>query len=580
MTSWPNQTSPVKDLKHSSESWKSRVWEIVQVLLVIFVACGVFFKVCYPVESSNDVWWHLKTGHYLLDYWSDHGFAFPEHDVFSISGENLPWANHEWLADILMFLCYDRLSLMGLILVKSALITGAFLFLLWLMCRGTKQTDSEDPLLLSTVPLACFMTILAFMASQYTMYLRPPVLTYLFLVLLMHLMLNVSKGDNWWKTASFWLLVPLMVLWVNLHGGAVLGIVVAGLRLGGALAEGIVRRVFTKRPFCVRECLRWACVTGILFVSSLVNPFGYHIHLLTLKIMKNPMLIHKIGELQSPNFHFAFHYELLIVLLVFLLVLGRKLKVWEFFVLGFFLHQSLNHVRHLPVFALIASPVLMRHLWSWISQQKRLTRLASNTVITVSAFCLSMTAINEGLQQEVSRFIRHEGIIEEAYPVRACNFLEYFGLPGPVFHPINFAGYLIWRFSPEQCKVFTDSRFDIHGSEAMLECLAVDQVDDTPAYIAALKVGQGDLPAERREQPYWRYVLDKYGFNLIITSSDSRLALFLQGDDKGWVEVYRQASVFLDGRGYVGYVIYLRDVSENQALISQLRGEGDSEEAF
>lgn len=536
-------------------------------VLLLFIASGIFLKVCFPIESSNDVWWHLKTGQVLLEYWENNGFGFPEHDLFSLSGENLPWANHEWLADVLMFLLWQSVGPMGFIVAKSLFVILTYLFLFWLIYRRAKfhllsdslNGDSDDADLTLWL-VASLGTIVAFMASQYTMYLRPPVLTYFFIAMTLHLMLNLEQKGKGWRQASFWILPALMVVWVNLHGGAILGIVLSGLIAAGLFFEALHTRLVKKQPVEIKTISVWMALTLVMLVASLINPFGYDILALTLKIMKDVTLIHTIGELQSPNFHFTQYYELLIVAFFLLLSMGRRLRFGSVLLVLFFLHQSLNHVRHLPVFALIVSPILFSQIAVWIHERRgKIMRMSQVVVMALTLFVTSR-AIFEGYQIEFVRFLRHRGVVEEAYPVEAVNFVEYKRPPGPMFNSINFAGYLIWRLSPEQYKVFTDSRFDIHGSRAMAEVLAVEDVDRRPAEQALWMQGlEVPVSSAAKKKPYWRYILDKHGIQFLIVSSESRLALYLDDGRKGWKPTFLQPPTIADGRKFTGYTVFLRD---------------------
>ncbi|HNT33388.1 MAG TPA: hypothetical protein PKH07_00130, partial [bacterium] len=193
-------------------------------------------------------------------------------------------------------------------------------------------------------------------------------------------------------------------------------------------------------------------------------------------------------------------------------------------------------------------------------------------LLTLVFVLLSVRAIREGYRDEWVRFVKYEGFVEAAFPVQAVNYIEFYKPDPPMFSPINFGGYLIWRLSPEQYKVFTDSRFDIHGTQAAMEVLGVEDVDRRPAVEAAWHRGlDEEVPEEYRDTPFWQYVLDKHGINFLITASDSRLALYLEAENRGWIEVFREKQKVLDGRFYTGYSVYVRDCPKNAALIQGAR---------
>ena len=67
--------------------------KILVILLLVWVVFAFSFT---PIRTSNDVWWHLKTGKYIID----HNLKIPKHDIFTFTGENTIWINHEWLSEI------------------------------------------------------------------------------------------------------------------------------------------------------------------------------------------------------------------------------------------------------------------------------------------------------------------------------------------------------------------------------------------------------------------------------------------------------------------------------------------------
>jgi len=108
----------------------------------------------------------------------------------------------------------------------------------------------------------------------------------------------------------------------------------------------------------------------------------------------------------------------------------------------------------------------------------------------------------------------------EGYPERVCDFLLAHNYPGRLFNEVYFAGYLIWRLSPEKYQVFTDSRFDVFGGEYQrLAQTIADGVEAT-----------GDRPG-------WRELLDAWDINLVVVDNWKELNQRLQ-DSREWTRVY------------------------------------------
>jgi len=131
---------------------------------------------------------------------------------------------------------------------------------------------------------------------------------------------------------------------------------------------------------------------------------------------------------------------------------------------------------------------------------------------------------------------------QENYPVKVCDFIIVNNFSGRMYNEINYAGYLIWRLSPEYHKVFTDSRYDVFGDKFVGDEQRIQKGTywDSPGY-------NGDE------------LLEKYASNFIVISRDARLNVRLK-DHADWRLVFWSLA---------GYNIYVRNTPENQALIAR-----------
>ena len=105
-----------------------------------------------------------------------------------------------------------------------------------------------------------------------------------------------------------------------------------------------------------------------------------------------------------------------------------------------------------------------------------------------------------------------------AYPKLAVDYLIENELPGRLFNGGNYAGYLIWRLSPERMKVFTDNRFDIYGSRFIQD----EQI--------VLRAFEGD-----EDLPNWRAVLRRWDVRTVFVPVGSKIHGAL-ADEPPWPE--------------------------------------------
>jgi hypothetical protein len=531
-------------------------------LAVVAVCLAILSIGIFPIRDAGDQWWHLKTGKYLLEA----GFDFPEEDVFSWTSKGHQWANHEWLSDTLMYLGYRSLGLRGLIVGKGLLLLVTFALVAWMVRRRTGSWLWALP-----------ATLLAAWCSQYSVHLRPPVLTYLMAAIYLHLCLNLLRSQYLLLTHILSFL--LVVLWINLHGGGILAPVVTGLILTGLLlswcAARYLRQESRQRVLKIILIKRFVLQLLIVSLASLVNPFGYEIHLLTLKVMRDAHLVRYVAELQMPNLHHTKGYLVLLLLMITTgLAAVRRVKPWDVLLVLFFTQQSLKHVRHLPLFAIVATPIIFELItmgFKDIRDHITLSRgpLAASRYRHFLSSMLAILALAGSLALLCSRwpvfnkpFFQTKGYIPSGVPGQACDFIIQNPFHGRMYNPINFAGYLIWRLSPKHHQTFTDSRFDIFGSEVMLDCMAIEggsllspdeAASSRPRQESVLgKIETGAL------EPYWSRALDHYDINFLIILRDNGLYRVLQHQENfGWVQVY------LD----YDYAIYVRDIPENSQLI-------------
>src|SRR5437763_2678888 len=179
---------------------------------------------------------------------------------------------------------------------------------------------------------------------------RPQVVTP-FLLAACALLLTLYKQGH---ARALWPLPPLLALWVNLHGGDVIGLVLLGLTVPGeALARALGRPAAPLRPLLA--------VTALAAAATLLSPHG-------LEALRYPFsyvgsdnaMMRYIVEWQSPDFHrpelliFAASLLLAIVLGVGRRPLGPTEALWALLLAL----MGLQSVRHIALYGIVVTPLL------------------------------------------------------------------------------------------------------------------------------------------------------------------------------------------------------------------------------
>jgi len=280
----------------------------------VLLALVVFSLGLFPLRTSTDEWWHLKTGYWIVQ----HGFQVPQKDVFTYTAASYDWDNHEWLSEALMYKVWQWGNDAGLggwrtlIVLKTLLLVATYL----LMARFIRQRAGDRRM--RGVLIALFVALLAAALGRRMFWPRPPVVSSLFFVFYLYVLWLHRSGRL--KTPWLFVLPLLMPLWANLHGGFILGGVVVAAYFGGAAIEwmigrwGLRRSAEELRPVALRVGVY--LVLGILCgLASLLTPFGYRLYLLSARVMQSRELVEVLGELQPPDLRFTWAFVFLTVLL-------------------------------------------------------------------------------------------------------------------------------------------------------------------------------------------------------------------------------------------------------------------------
>ena len=498
---------------------------LLGILFLIVFFC-VFSISYYAIRSSNDEFWHIKTGEYIVQ----HGYHLPQKDIFTYTADTMDWANHEWLSQVIFYYVYHLSGFQGFVLFKSILIVLAFL---GVYCVVQQRCQNYY--------IALSVTLLGALASRHTLYPRPYIFSYLLVPIYLYFLYELTEKGI--KKYHYWIFPLLMIPWANLHGGAILGLILILFFLAGEFIGQVFKSKFAASGMSFILSRRLLFIFVLTLLASLINPYGFQIFELTFKVMNDKLLIASIGELHPPEFDKTIYYDaMLIITGITVLLTVRQLRIWDFFLLLFFGQQSLTHVRNLPLFGITAAAILGRHIIIFLHSKLRVetSHRDVSTIKTFSTILILVLAVSILVyyhQWDLNmEMLNGPGYRVRDYPVRAAHFILQNDFHGNMFNEINFAGYLMFALYPKY-KVFTDNRFDLFGSKFLPDFYQIDEVG-----------------------PRWQETLDKYTVNFIITERASTLRKALD-QSSNWVRVY------LDP----GYAIYVKNIPENADLITRCR---------
>jgi len=518
-------------------------WVVPSVGDLIFAALlGVLAFTTLSVRLLGDagIGWHIRTGQQIL---ATH--AIPHTDPFSATALSATtgraWFAWEWLYDVLVGWLDRAAGLNGVVLFTALVIAAIFAWTFRLLLR--RRTNIFVALLL--VLLAASAAMIHFLA-------RPHVVSWLFTVAWFWILDSSEKSSgasdfdssttsdsNRRRILMLWLLPPLMLVWVNVHGGFLVGFALLAiywcsaawqwLRPTGDRFDDALRQIRAGR------LVRVLTLTGILSgLATLVNPYGFQLHAHIYHYLTNRFLMDHINEFQSPNFHYVAQKcfaGLLLLTLVALATKRREIGASQGLIVLFAVYSGLYASRNIPVSSLL----LILIIGPWLSQamERFGDRHPGGRGFATPQFLERMEAIEFGLRGHlwpiamvlVTCWIAAHGgklgakplmdahFDAKRFPVAAVDYLTKEDVQGPLVSPDDWGGYLIYRLYP-RVRMVIDDRHDFYGEEFLKSYLKMVQA-----------------------QPGWQGFLQQSGAHCVVVPKNSALANLLE-ETRGWKAIY------------------------------------------
>lgn len=285
-TSTELQDSPVLAPANSLVAQRLFVhWTMVPV-----VACfaGFYTYLSYIPLFYTDIWGHVGYGKWMLEH-----RTLPTEDPFLPLSQGMRVVDSCWLSQV--FLAWAE-SVNG-----AEALSLIFAVTTWLtyvvLCRAFYLLSGRISLAMVGTLLVLFTTF-----GRHGI-IRPEIFGSLCMAALIWMLV---RGEPWRSRAvsfvgreadeakqpwALWIGIPLLfVLWVNLHGSFLLGIVVLGCH---AVGRAIEVAWTARHPLAVlkdRWVIRWAFLTELALLASFLNPYGVDLLIETIVFGRNTNL--------------------------------------------------------------------------------------------------------------------------------------------------------------------------------------------------------------------------------------------------------------------------------------------------
>jgi len=494
---------------------------IISVLILL-----TFFFVLMTHLSQEvrdlDIWLHLKTGEQIVL-----NNKVDLTDRYSFTKPGSQWINHEWMFQIIAFLCFNKFGFDGLILLQNLVFALIFLLMFLLGFRN------RNFLFLSS------MLYILLLNASYRFTIRPDMFSVLFLVLFLFILLEKNK--------YLYLLPILQIFWANFHGFFFLGPIL------------ILIFAITKKDLKLWVMLILVILANLVnpqFINGALYPFKTGVGLIKdrfifqfVQELRPPLSLHAIFNLRDWTF-----LKALIIISAFSFRFNQKrfnpslLLLWLIsLMLSFLAVRNIVYFSFISVIAIFYN-VRQRLATDQSLSNKRLTDKNYYYIGRYFLICiLGLSMVKNANHLINTRYFDFDnynfksGLWGESlrnFPSSAIDFIVTNNLPERMFNDFNSGSYFIGKAFPKK-RVFIDGRTEFYGNEFLKQYK---------------KICEGDKEAV--EGAIEKYNLEGFILTNTISNFDDKLAKLLI-ENKDFKLIYFNEDA----------LIFLRNTPENKNLI-------------
>ena len=475
-------------LFHISDSARKYLLYLPVVLLFLWGTIAAFCPV-----SSNDLWLLLREGADTIATGE-----IQKVDRYSAVAAGRPYLAHEWLSALTFHGIY-KLGGGEALTVFRALTMLAMLLLLWFSLEKRARSF--------------FLTAPFLALAGYTIlvrvFVRPHVFTLLFLCIWMFCL------ERWRRDRRLWpliLLVPLQVLWANLHGAYIFAIVI-GVMITATMAFLVLVPSWSRdESYHWSDVRMLAALTLACLAASLINPHGLRLVEFSLNMgLASDYIKQVVFEWASPlgPKYLRSYGRVVVLLMCFLVWLGLALNVKRrplldaaFALLATVM--SLQAIRFVSYIGILGFPIMVRAWLAVADTHFRPAAVRRRPALETALFTLILVStLVYGFPYGETKHRRIGWGLGGRMPYEATQYIEEKGLRGNIYNDYGDGAFLIYYLHPGIRPVM-DSRIDLYGTELAREYFT-----------------SRDHPV-----PFFRY-LNKYGVSYILLRKSQKNARIL-----------------------------------------------------
>jgi hypothetical protein len=427
-------------------------------LLPLCAGVGTYLFVLVTGDSllqDSDSFWQIGMGQWIIDH-----AAMPYADFYSFTHAGDAWLSNAWLSQVLFASVYAHHGWAGVVVLAALAVAAAIALLVHLL---EPYAEPAHRILLAMLALAL---------SWHHLLARPHILALPLLVGWCGGL--IAAADR--RASPPWLLLPLIALWANLHGGFVLGLAL----IAPVALEAVWTADADKR---IAVAARWAMFGLAALVACCCTPYGWNTLVAAARILSLGDVLSVLSEWQPVDFSsFGLFEASLLGLIGLALYRGIAVPPPRIVLLLLLTQMALAHVRSIDAFAFLMPLALAKPFADHWRPRRPVIAAREAAPFSVVSW-LAMLAVATGTLASTAAYTGHHDFVfvKTQTPAAAVDALKQYGAKR-VFNAYEFGGYLISRGIP----TFIDGRAELYGEKYVLsyfDAVAARDIDRLTALL-------------------------------------------------------------------------------------------------
>ena len=397
-----------------------------------------------------------------------------------------PWFDHEWGSGVVFYAVLKFLKPIGLLFLQAVLAFGTVFFII----KSQKLQRKYLPISLA------FMSIFIFLFSKLNpTIIRCQMFSFFFFAVFIYLLEDYKKNS---ASNKIWWILPLTIVWNNLHGGIVSGLGIAFLYM--------ICMFFTRQ--------NWKKLAGVLSLSSLsliINPYGYKYlkFLFSASTMNREFINEWWSVLDKSNISY-YGPVVLVILIIFSISLfisfkNKKFDYTKILVLLVTIFLGIAHVKLISLALIATFALCYQDVIKFCAKLKHYLKPIEKSFRYIVVFLIILLPLLSPNTPRVD-FTR--------IPFLETEFLKINDIKGNLLVPFGYGSYISYKLYPNNL-IFMDGRYE--------------EVYDNSLFMELKDFSLG--------KDGWKDFLTKYDTQIVMVEKFYKVSEFLKLDNS-WTLVY------------------------------------------